>query len=262
MSNASNTDQQQGLGWDPNDPHGHHEGEHHGHKIVDDWMLKGVLGALLALTFLTVAASKAEVFIAEALDITIPQIVNVAIAMSIATVKGIIVALVFMQLIWDKKLHAFAMAVCLLCVGLFLGFTALDVTNRQKVFDWKQAEIVDGGTGVGDALERVRFNPDGTPVLDEDGNPVTGVIQGPIVQWAKDAGNARGALGDATAQKLADKHHSKTAPVTTSDQRVDMTGLRLFAGEAHGDHHGSDHGADHSGDDTGASTGATQTDGE
>lgn len=217
------------AGWNQTDPHGHHEDEHHGHKIIEGWMLMAVLVALLALTGLTVAASRVEVMIAEALDMTIPQWVNVAIAMSIATVKAIIVALVFMQLIWDKKLHAFAMAVCLGCFGLFLGFTALDLSNRRNVFPFKEGEIVMGGTGVGDTLKRVQYRADGTPLLDEDGNPVVGTIGGPIYQWSKNPANAAGAVGDQMAAKLAAKYHAKPQPVTSANRRADMTGLRLFA---------------------------------
>jgi len=136
------------IGWNPNDPHGFHEHEEHGHHILSARMLGGVLAILLLLTGLTVFLSQAEAAIADALNITIPQWVNVAVAMSIASVKGIVVALFFMQLLYDNKLNLMIMAFCLLVFGIFLGFTAIDMTGRERITRFKADIPSDGGTGI------------------------------------------------------------------------------------------------------------------
>lgn len=104
------------------DPHGNVT---HDHVILPVPLLLSVLIALLALTVLTVAASRAETAIAAQLNIEIPQWVNVTVAMSIAVVKAIIVAMFFMQLKYDNKLNSVVVVVSLGCVGLFSGFRRL-----------------------------------------------------------------------------------------------------------------------------------------
>lgn len=127
------------------DPHGEH---HHGHVILSQNTLRLVLGALLVFTVLTVGASRAEVWAANTFDLEIPQWVNVLVAMSIAVVKGSLVALFFMQLKYDNKLNAIIMLSSLFAVALFLGITMIDLGVRGSIYPWKVAQIAPGGTGV------------------------------------------------------------------------------------------------------------------
>jgi len=135
------------------DPHG---AVHHEHVILPVTTLLGVLIVLLFFTVLTVAASRAEVFIADALDITIPQWVNVSVAMSIACIKALFVALFFMQLKYDNKLNSVVAATCLGALALFLGFSALDLRTRGALNEWESMPIQAGGMGTGDNIPIVQ----------------------------------------------------------------------------------------------------------
>ena len=94
------------------DPHAFHP-EHHGsgdhghdgegHHVTSLTLLRVVLGVLVFFTILTVASSRAEIWIAETFDLYIPTLVNVFIAMSIATIKAIFVIAIFMHLKWEAK---------------------------------------------------------------------------------------------------------------------------------------------------------------
>lgn len=136
------------FGWDQDDPHGInlHHGEHH-HFIADWRMQVGVLAILLFFTFLTVAFFRLEAWVEVAFGIHLPGWINIVGAMSIATVKGILVAAFFMQLKYDKLLNTFVLLFCLLGVGLFLGFTMIDLGSRNLVNKWEAGEIERGGTG-------------------------------------------------------------------------------------------------------------------
>ncbi len=78
-------------------------------------------------------------------------------AMSIATVKAILVCMYFMGLKYDKALNTFAMLFCLFCVALFLGFSMIDLETRDRVETWRKAEASLGGTGK--ALDSPPVNP-------------------------------------------------------------------------------------------------------
>ncbi len=131
--------------FNPLDPHGHHDHDHEGHIVVDWKILLGILMALLFFTLLTVSAANFEKWIAAEFDVVIPNWVNVMVAMSIATVKATLVCAFFMQLFYDKFLNTVIMLFCLLALGLFLGFSALDLGGRGRVNDFIAAPIVLGG---------------------------------------------------------------------------------------------------------------------
>lgn len=119
----------------------------HGHPVVS-WQIQiAVLAALLFFTFATVLFYNAESWIEHAFEIHLPWWVNVVGAMSIATVKAILVCMFFMGLRYDKALNTFALLFCLFCVGLFLAFSMIDLDNRDRVEPWKTGEITMGGTG-------------------------------------------------------------------------------------------------------------------
>ena len=134
--------------FDPTDPHGHGHG-HHGHHIISAGTLLTVLGLLLFFTFLTVAVSRGEVWVQDTFNVVLPQWVNVLFAMSIATIKALLVCAYFMGLRFDKALNSVIMLVCIVTVMTFLFFTAIDLGNRDSVSALRATVPVPGGTGYG-----------------------------------------------------------------------------------------------------------------
>jgi len=132
------------------DPHGDHAG-HHGHVIVSSFTLKAVLGVLIVLTLATVGQAQLEVFIQNHFDMVFPKWVNVVACMGIAVVKAALVCLYFMQLKYDNPLNSIVFLFTLLGVGLFLGFTALDIGTRDSIYEYKSRQIIEGGAGLGGA---------------------------------------------------------------------------------------------------------------
>lgn len=136
--------------FDELDPHGAHgsgaRGQHKSHIIVGPFTLRSVLTVLLFFTVLTVAQAQGEVYISHALDIEFPRWVNIAFCMGIAVVKALLVMGYFMQLKYDNPINSVVMAFTFLALGLFLGFTALDLGGRGTVYEWKVPNQVLGGT--------------------------------------------------------------------------------------------------------------------
>jgi cytochrome c oxidase subunit IV len=130
---------------DQTDPH--HEG-HHKHVIMRMSTLVGVLTVLLLLTILTVGQAQVEAYASVHWGVHLPQIFNVAVVMAIAVVKGSLVALYFMQLRYDNPVNAIIFLFCLGAVGLFLGFTMIDLGTRGIVSPIKAPEIQAGGLGI------------------------------------------------------------------------------------------------------------------
>lgn len=150
MSQDTQTPQDNNLGWDPTDPHGMHADDASHEHFVADWKMQiTVLAVLLFLTVLTVGFYNLEGWAESAFEITLPHWVNIAGAMSIALVKGLLVAAFFMQLRYDKALNTFVMLFCLFCVALFLTFSMIDLDSRDWVDSYKKPSILEGGTGVG-----------------------------------------------------------------------------------------------------------------
>jgi cytochrome c oxidase subunit 4 len=77
--------------------------------------------ALLILTAITVGASYINFGSG-----------NIVIALTIATVKAIIVALIFMHLLHDKPVNAVIAAAGFVFLGIFLMFDFLDVDSRTN----------------------------------------------------------------------------------------------------------------------------------
>jgi cytochrome c oxidase subunit 4 len=78
------------------------------------------LGALLVLTGITVGASYIDFGTA-----------NIAIALAIATLKAILVGLIFMHLRWDKPTNAIIAISGFLFLGIFLMFDLIDLSHRR-----------------------------------------------------------------------------------------------------------------------------------
>jgi hypothetical protein len=73
--------------------------------------------------------------------------VNVAVAMSIATVKATLVLMYFMLLRYSNPINTIVFLVCLLAFALFLFFTGLDLGNRGNIDPVKASAIQAGGVG-------------------------------------------------------------------------------------------------------------------
>ncbi|MFT5424606.1 MAG: cytochrome c oxidase subunit 4 [Phycisphaerales bacterium] len=131
--------------FDPTDPH--HAQSGHGHVILSWQLLVGILFTLLCLTALTVFTAQAEKWVMLTWGITLPTWVNLAGAMSIATVKALLVMAFFMQLKYDKPINSIIMVACVICVWLFLMFCMIDLGNRDKVQAFKAQHFTEGGTG-------------------------------------------------------------------------------------------------------------------
>ncbi len=78
------------------------------------------LFCLLALTFVTVGASKLDFGSA-----------NAVIALAIATLKASLVAAIFMHLRWDKPVNAILAVSGFLFLGIMLLFCLLDFNSRR-----------------------------------------------------------------------------------------------------------------------------------
>ena len=98
--------------------HGHHEQHTHGGPVVYTATLTG----LLILTGITVGASYINFGSNSA---------NIAIALTIASVKAILVALFFMHLKWDKPVNAIIAVTGFLFLGIFITFDLIDINNRR-----------------------------------------------------------------------------------------------------------------------------------
>jgi cytochrome c oxidase subunit 4 len=130
------------------DPHGTNAFREHHHHVTSWQLLLGILLALLFFTALTVFTAQGEQWVMDTFDVKIPHWVNIAGALSIATVKAVLVCAYFMQLRYDKALNTLVMLFCLLGVGLFLMFTMIDLGNRDTITPFKAGQAIEGGSGV------------------------------------------------------------------------------------------------------------------
>ena len=105
------------------------------------------LFALLFLTIITVAAASFNFGSA-----------NVIIALAIATVKGLLVALFFMHLIWDKPVNAIIAVAGFLFLGVFLMFDFLDVGTRDNLQP-RNMPAMEKATPVPDSMNPLKAAP-------------------------------------------------------------------------------------------------------
>jgi cytochrome c oxidase subunit IV len=97
--------------------------------IVEARVLLGVFAALVALTAVTVAVSYFDF-----------GVFNLLVAISVASVKALLVALWFMHLRYQGGLYAFVFLVGIAFLGLFLAIAMLDaVTYYPNVQTWEQS---------------------------------------------------------------------------------------------------------------------------
>jgi caa(3)-type oxidase subunit IV len=124
------------------DEYGHKD---HGHVIVSLFTLRFVLIALLICTLLTSGSAWAEEAIASTFHVVIPQWVNAFVALSIAIVKTALVVGFFMQLKYDNPMNTIIFVFTILTVFSFLGFTSLDLCNRDSIDRFKNVYAYPGG---------------------------------------------------------------------------------------------------------------------
>jgi cytochrome c oxidase subunit 4 len=103
------------------DTHSESTAHAHGHSYKPYAV---TLGALLMLTIITVAAAGINFGSSS---------VNVVIALTIATIKATLVALIFMHLKDDKPVNAVIAISGFLFLSLLLIFCILDIDNRDEL---------------------------------------------------------------------------------------------------------------------------------
>lgn len=103
------------------DAHSHDGGHVH---VVPPWLLLAVFGALLVLTFVTVAVTWVD----------FGRTANVWIALIIACAKAALVALYFMHLRWDSPFNGVILVASLFFVALFIGWVVLDTKEYNENF--------------------------------------------------------------------------------------------------------------------------------
>lgn len=230
--------------FDELDPHGYAKGHgHHGHHIISAFTLRAVLLALLVLTIATVGQAQLEQYIVHRFDIDLPRWVNVAVVMTIAVIKGCMVALFFMGLKYDNPMNAVILCFTLFAFGLFLGFTMGDLGSRDFVYRYKMGEIQKGG--IGNVSRQINGQAD--------------TVTGPIVTYVREKKLAE--LGgdverfkqiEADVQPHGVAHEEPPVPISTSSHSRPRTGVTdgLFdtanpsgsqAAEGHKAEHKTDH---------------------
>ncbi len=118
---------------------------------------------LLILTGITVGASRIDFGPA-----------NTVIALSIATVKAVLVGLFFMHLKWDKSVNAIIALAGFLFLGIFLMFDLIDLNNRRDPLP-RNTPVLAAPTAVPESM-----------------NPLTTPAPKPWVAPAKPVGEAEG----------------------------------------------------------------------
>jgi cytochrome c oxidase subunit 4 len=90
----------------------HEEG---GHRVLPLKLYVGVWAALMVLTWITVAVAQFDF-----------GVLNLWVAMGIATIKASLVVLFFMHVAYDKPINAIVLIISLLFLFLFISFTLID----------------------------------------------------------------------------------------------------------------------------------------
>jgi cytochrome c oxidase subunit IV len=96
---------------------------HHPH-IMPLKLYLGVGGALTFLTLVTVAVSQVHL-----------GPFNLVVALTIATIKAILVGLFFMHLLHDNKLFAVIFLSAFAFLGIFISFTLFDTMRRNVIYE-------------------------------------------------------------------------------------------------------------------------------
>ncbi len=97
---------------------------HHGHHVSSMRMLVTVFLILIGLTILTVYTAK---------FVDLGYWGNFILAMAIASSKALLVAAFFMHLLHDNKMNVVVLFYCILALGTFILFTAIDLESRATI---------------------------------------------------------------------------------------------------------------------------------
>jgi cytochrome c oxidase subunit 4 len=98
--------------------------DHHGHHVSSMRLLVTIFLILIGLTVLTVYTAK---------FIDLGYWGNFILAMAIASSKAVLVAAFFMHLLHDNKMNAVVLFYCILALGTFILFTAIDLESRSAI---------------------------------------------------------------------------------------------------------------------------------
>lgn len=97
------------------------DADHGTHHIVPFWLLATTLAVLLILTVITVGVTKYD----------FGAVMNLWVAMIIATAKATLVGLYFMHLRYEKPIVAIVLIASLFFVLLFVGLALMDSVAYQ-----------------------------------------------------------------------------------------------------------------------------------
>ena len=111
----------------------HSHADDHGHHIVPLNILWGVFGGLVLLTILTV-------FTAKRVDL---GLLNLPLAIAIASTKAALVVTFFMALRWDNRVNVLIFSLGLIFVVVFLTFTLFDTSFRGDLGNVEAVPISD-----------------------------------------------------------------------------------------------------------------------
>lgn len=104
--------------------------QHGHHHILPMSTYLGVAAALLVLTAVTVWV--AQFHFGEW---------NLVVAMIVAATKAILVALIFMHLLYDNKLYLVVFASSVLFLAAFIIITMFDTLRRDDIYDFLEKPI-------------------------------------------------------------------------------------------------------------------------
>lgn len=100
------------------------------HRVVSLKVYLGIWGSLLVLTAMTIRISLINL-----------GGWNVVIALLIASIKGMLVALFFMHLYYDKKIYSIVFSMGLVLLSIFIGLTMFDTLNRGEIYEIKAEKV-------------------------------------------------------------------------------------------------------------------------
>ena len=110
--------------------HAHGEGGKHHPHVVPLPLLLAVFAALIFFTIVTVAVVYVDL-----------GWFNIWLAMGIATIKAILVCMIFMHLLWDRPFNTIIFVGSLIFVFLFVSMSMLDVSENMERIEGKKVKF-------------------------------------------------------------------------------------------------------------------------
>ena len=99
---------------------------------------------------------------------------NAIVALAIASIKGLLVALFFMHLYYDKKIYGLVVGTALVILAIFIGLTMADVLRRGDIYEIQgqliqpQAKIYNHSSGNNDSAGHNANQGDSTKAIQPD----------------------------------------------------------------------------------------------